>query len=99
MKSKAWRYTVDRSKTFETELPPDLAAFVHAQVEQGVLASEADVLREGVRALQRQAWKVAEMRAMVNASINDPRPSLSAEDVAAHLDELDHGLNPRGDHA
>ncbi len=70
---------------FETELPDDLAQFVHSQVGEGALASESDVVREAVRLMQQQASKLAELRAMVRASIGDPRPSLTDEEVGERL--------------
>ncbi len=45
---------------FETELPPELAQFVHSQVGHGALASDSDVLREAVRqAAQLEAFQEA----------------------------------------
>ena len=50
------------SERFEIELPGELAQFVHSQVGQGALASDADVLREAVRVMQQQAGQVDWMR-------------------------------------
>jgi antitoxin ParD1/3/4 len=45
---------------FETELPPDLAQYVHSRVGHGALASDSDVLREAVRqAAQLDAFQEA----------------------------------------
>ena len=41
------------SERFETELPPELAQFVHSQVGRGALTSDSDVLREAVRQAAR----------------------------------------------
>ena len=45
---------------FETELPPDLAHFVHSRVGRGALASDSDVLREAMRiAAEAEAFQDA----------------------------------------
>jgi antitoxin ParD1/3/4 len=77
---------MDNSERFEIELPSDLAQFVHSQVGEGALTSEQDVVREAVRAMQRQAAKLGELRTMVNASIEDPRPSLTDEELRDRLE-------------
>ena len=86
------------SERFEVDLPSDLAQFVHAQVGENALASEADVAREAVRAMQ-QASKLAALRAMLKASIDDPRPALSADEVQAKLATHATTLDACGDHA
>jgi antitoxin ParD1/3/4 len=86
------------SERFEVELPSDLAQFVHSQVGENALASDADVVREAVRAMQ-QASKLTTLRAMVKTSIEDPRPSLSADEVRERLAIHAKTLKTRGDHA
>ena len=57
------------SERFEIELPNDLAQFVHSQVGEGALASDADVVREAVRqAAQRDAYR-DEMRQKIAAGV------------------------------
>ena len=87
------------SERIEVELPTELAQFVHSQVGQGALASDGDVVREAVRVMQRQAAKLAELRAMVDASTNDSRPGVTADEVEAWLDQRAQSYGARGDHA
>jgi len=92
--------TMANSERFEIDLPNDLAQFVHSQVGEGALASDADVVREAVRVMQRQASKLAELRAMVKASLDDPRPSLTDDEVGEHLRQRAAALRgARGEHA
>ncbi len=91
---------MENSERFEIELPADLAQFVHSQVGEGPLASDQDVVREAVRAMQRHAAKLSALRAMVNASIEDPRPSLTDEDLQDRLQQRAAALRgERGEHA
>jgi putative addiction module CopG family antidote len=86
-----------KSETFEIELPDDLAQFVRAQVDEGADAS--DVVREALRSMQRQTVRLAELRAMVKASVEDARPPLSAAEVRAKLAQHAQTLTILGEHA
>ena len=57
------------SERFEIELPTELAEFVHSQVGQGALASDADVLREAVRQAAHRDTYRDEMRQKINAGV------------------------------
>lgn len=80
-----------RSERFEVELPTDLAEFVHSQVGTGTMVSDADVVREAVRVLRQQTDRAAELRAMIAASIADPRTALTDEEVTDHFRRRAHG--------
>jgi antitoxin ParD1/3/4 len=60
--------------------------FVDRQVEGGRYASASEVIRAGLRALEREeAVLTAWMKAKVDEALNDPRPSIPAEEVFARL--------------
>ncbi|MDQ0463986.1 antitoxin ParD1/3/4 [Caulobacter ginsengisoli] len=59
---------------------------VEARVKSGAYASASEVVRAGLRALDREeetlnAW----MRAKIREALDDPAPSIPAEDVLAEL--------------
>ncbi len=79
------------SERFEIELPTELAEFVHSQVGQGALASDADVLREAVRqAAQRDIYR-DEMRQKINAGVASLRAGKGV-DGDAFMASLDADL-------
>ncbi|MER9586477.1 type II toxin-antitoxin system ParD family antitoxin [Mesorhizobium sp. M0276] len=59
---------------------------VDARVESGAYDSASEVMRAALRALDREEQAVNEvMRARIRASIDDPRPSLSADEAEAEM--------------
>ncbi len=68
------------------------AAAIRARVESGEYASASEVIRAALRVLeedeQRYQEQLEAIRKRVRASLDDPRPSLSMEEVDAHLEEL-----------
>ncbi|WP_242225206.1 ribbon-helix-helix domain-containing protein [Shinella zoogloeoides] len=58
-------------------------------VESGEFATTSEAMRDAVRVWQRQRVEDVErleaMRARIRRSINDPRPSLSADEAEAEL--------------
>ena len=63
-----------------------LKPFVDRQVEGGRYASASEVVRAGLRALEREQSHLDDwMRAKIEESLNDPRPSIPAETVFAAL--------------
>jgi len=67
-------------------LPADVAEQVQNRLVQGGYATDGDVLREAMRALEQQE-KLRALRAMVEASINDPGPGVTADEAEAWLDQ------------
>ncbi|AWN48968.1 type II toxin-antitoxin system ParD family antitoxin [Methylobacterium terrae] len=65
---------------------------VRESVAAGEYASTSEVLRDAVRLWQRRRREDAErldaIRARIRRSLDDPRPSLTLEQVDAHLEEL-----------
>lgn len=73
-------------------MTPEMIRAVRASVEAGEYASTSEALRDAVRVWQRdrdeQAERLELIRARVRRSLDDPRPSLSLEEVRARLGEL-----------
>ena len=74
----------------QVDLDPDLHAFVQEQIRRGRFQSAEDVVRAGLRLLEDQETELAErlasVRDRINQSLNDPRPSVPADDVFARLE-------------
>jgi putative addiction module CopG family antidote len=71
-------------------LPLDMARMVKAKVEGGHYASESEVIREGLRALQEreaavEAWLKTEVAATYDAYKADPAAARSLGDVLKDL--------------
>ncbi|GJE55777.1 MULTISPECIES: ribbon-helix-helix domain-containing protein [Methylobacterium] len=73
-------------------MTPDMLRAVRESVEAGEYASTSEVLRDAVRLWQRQRLEDAErldaIRARIRRSLDDPRPSLSTEEVRQHMETL-----------
>lgn len=69
---------------FADELREAVAAGEYASADDAL----ADALSTWARRKEDREEGMAEIRAMVAASIHDPRPSLSLDEVDAHLDAL-----------
>ena len=71
-------------------LPAEVVDAINARVEAGAYGSASDVVQAAMRALTEQdkdsAAGIASIRARVQASLDDPRPNLSGEEVKAHID-------------
>ncbi len=70
-------------------LPPDLAAKVQAHIDSGVASDAVDVVRAGLDALEAaEAAKLEAVRAKLAQSMNDPRPSIPADEVFERVEAL-----------
>ena len=71
-------------------LPRDLADLVRQRVETGEYASDSEVVETALRLWaahdQDRRQKLEHLREKVRRSLDDPRPSISADEV---FDELD----------
>jgi antitoxin ParD1/3/4 len=73
------------SKPISVTLGPQQAS-LEARLKSGEYASASEVIRTALRALDRQDAALDEyLRAKVQASIKDPRPSVPAADVFKRL--------------
>ncbi|HVV33085.1 MAG TPA: type II toxin-antitoxin system ParD family antitoxin [Vitreimonas sp.] len=67
-------------------LPPDLAAKVEERVASGEADNAVEVIRAGLAALEADEVRRFEaLRAKIERSISDPRPSIPADDVFAEI--------------
>lgn len=73
-------------------LPTDMVHIIKDKVGAGQYASTSEVLREAMRTWLRQEEeheiRMAAIQARIERSINDPRPSLSSDDVQGRLEAL-----------
>jgi putative addiction module CopG family antidote len=80
------------TQQFSVTLPNEMAAQVKAKVASGEYASESEVIREGLRALQArdralERWLRTEVAASYDEMEADPSAGHSLEDVRAMLAE------------
>lgn len=77
---------------FSVVMEPDLARAVREAVAAGEYSSADEALSDAVRVWRRereaQAETLASIKARIQRSIEDPRPSLSGDEVRAQLDAL-----------
>lgn len=70
-------------------LPPEMTALLRAAVSAGEYASNSEVIREALRdwSYQRELRQrgLDELRALWDEAVNDPRPSIPAEEVLQRL--------------
>jgi antitoxin ParD1/3/4 len=73
-------------------LPAEMARMVRDKVEGGAYASNSEVIREALRSWQERevmkTQRLDEIRQKIAESVNDPRPSLTAEEVSKRLKTL-----------
>jgi putative addiction module CopG family antidote len=82
-------------------LPKEMAAQIKAKVASGEYASESEVVREGLRALQARdramdEWLRRDVVGIYDAMREDPARGRSVDQVRATLERLDDQLDPRG---
>jgi putative addiction module CopG family antidote len=78
------------TQQFSITLPHEMAQMVRTKVESGEYASESEVIRDGLRALQLheralEAWLRDQVAPTYDAMKADPSRARTAEDVRASL--------------
>jgi len=70
-------------------MTPDMLRALRESVESGEFATTSEAMRDAVRVWQRQRIEYAErleaLRARVRRSIDDPRPSLTADEAEEEM--------------
>ncbi|NDW04246.1 ribbon-helix-helix domain-containing protein [Jiella pacifica] len=80
------------AEKLSVELPADMLRTIRESVEAGSFGSESEALQEAVRAWQREREdherQLEEIRAKIDRSLNDPRPSLTSEEMRARMERF-----------
>lgn len=83
---------MEAAEKISVTMTPEMLREIRASVAAGEYASTSEALRDAVRLWQRsreeQAERIAAIKARVRRSIEDPRPSLSVEEMRGQLAEL-----------
>jgi antitoxin ParD1/3/4 len=78
-------------------LPTEMVDVIKAEIEAGAFASTSEVLRAAMRVWMRgeeeHKERIASIRARVQASLDDPSPDLTGDEVDAWLETL--AVEPR----
>ncbi|WP_454848629.1 ribbon-helix-helix domain-containing protein [Rhizobium binxianense] len=73
-------------------LPTEMVNVIKAKVDAGAFASTSEVLRDAMRVWMKKEQEHEErldaIRARVKASLDDPRPSLTGEEMDEWLESL-----------
>ncbi len=85
------------SEKLSITLPADMVSVIKERVRSGAYASTSEVLREAMRTWMRREeeheGRMKAIRARIDASISDPRPSTPLDDV---FDDLEARYAPDG---
>ena len=92
------------SEKISVTLPAEMVRAIREKVASGTYASTSEIVREALRAWQRQQdehdERMAVIRAKIRRSSDDPRPNLTLDEVAGRLSRLHEGtLAEHGDEA
>ena len=73
-------------------LTPEMNRLIKQRVEAGDFASSSELIREALRVWQKHEdehqERLASIRARIQKSLDDPRPSVPAEEVFDRLKEM-----------
>ena len=73
-------------------MTPELMRVIRKSVESGEFASTSEVVRDALRAWQRErrerAERLAAIRARIRRSINDPRPAVPIDEAFDRIEKL-----------
>ncbi len=73
-------------------MTPEMMRTIRKSVDSGEFASPSEVMRDAMRAWQRErrehAERIAAIRARIRRSLDDPRPDLDMDEVNRRLEAL-----------
>jgi antitoxin ParD1/3/4 len=86
---------------FSITLPHEMAQMVRTKVDSGEYASESEVIRDGLRALEKQdraleAWLREDVAAAYDALKADPSRAVPADKVRASLAAAHNSVHRAG---
>ena len=92
------------SEKLSITLPADMVRLVREKVRSGTYASNSEVIREALRLWQERetlrAERLGMIRAKLVAALDDPRASLTDEELGRELDKVHAAtIKARGDAA
>jgi antitoxin ParD1/3/4 len=83
---------MDQAEKLSVTVTPQMAQMIRDKVESGEYASASDVISAGLQALQaeeeEQAERLAWVKAQIRASVEDPRPGHTSEEMRQHFQDL-----------
>lgn len=88
------------TQSLSVTLPLEMAKMVKAKVSSGEYASESEVIRDGLRALQArdaaiEKWLIEEVAPTYDAVMNGTEPLLSAEESIRQLRDYMDKYDPK----
>lgn len=93
---------MEAAEKISITLTPEMARSIREDVEKGRYASTSEAIRDALRLWQQKKQeheaRLASIRQRVEASLNDPRPLLTLEDVERDLDSLAEELERKAGH-
>jgi antitoxin ParD1/3/4 len=83
---------MDQAEKLSVTVTSAQARRIRERVESGEYASASEVIREGLRSLERSdeehRERIEGIRARIQASLDDPRPSITAAEMRRRLRSL-----------
>ncbi|MFB2553784.1 ribbon-helix-helix domain-containing protein [Ensifer soli] len=83
---------MQKAEKVSVTMTADMMQVIRESVEAGEFASTSEAMRDAVRVWQRQRLEQAErllaIRARIRQSLDDPRPSLTADEVEAEMNRF-----------
>ena len=80
------------TEEISVELPADMVRLIRERVSSGAYASMSEVVREAVRLWQahgrEQDERLADIKARIQRSLSDPRPSAPMDEVFDRIERL-----------
>jgi len=88
---------VHTAEKISITVTPEMLRLIRESVDAGEYASTSEVVRDAMRAWQREREERVErlntIRARLRRSLDDPRPSLSEEEADAALEEMFNAID------